>query len=94
MRTLTATAALPLVLVASTGGASVPERHKGARIAWVRGVAAERCVGLAGLEEDVKSRLGYDRPYWCQSSPLKVSWSGQRLVFAQSSCFETATVMS
>lgn len=34
--------------------------RKGARITWVRGIEAERCVGRAGLEEDVKSRLGYD----------------------------------
>ena len=37
-----------------------PQAHKGARITWVRGIDAERCVGRAGLEEDVKARLGYD----------------------------------
>lgn len=33
---------------------------RGARIAWVRGIDAEKCVGRIGLEEDVKGRLGYD----------------------------------
>ncbi len=34
--------------------------RKGARIVWVRGIDAEKCVGKTGLEEDVKARLGYD----------------------------------
>lgn len=34
--------------------------RKGARITWVRGIDAEKCVGRTGLEEDVKARLGYD----------------------------------
>ena len=51
---------LVVVLVASIATAAPPARRRGARIAWVRGVAADRCVGLGGLEEDVKLRLGYD----------------------------------
>jgi hypothetical protein len=35
-------------------------RRKGARIVWVRGALADRCVGQIGLEEDLKRRLGYD----------------------------------
>src|SRR5688500_15699138 len=34
--------------------------RKGARLTWVGGIGAERCVGARGLEEDVKARLGYD----------------------------------
>lgn len=34
--------------------------RKGLRITWARGTGAERCVGALGLQEDVKSRLGYD----------------------------------
>lgn len=40
--------------------AAGPLRRVGARITWVRGVGAESCVGLLGLEEDIKARLGYD----------------------------------
>ena len=32
----------------------------GTRLTWARGAGAERCVGLLGLQEDVKARLGYD----------------------------------
>ncbi|MBS2014299.1 MAG: hypothetical protein JST00_15540 [Deltaproteobacteria bacterium] len=42
----------------TTRGEAAP--RKGARLAWVRGIDAERCVGRIGLEEDVKARLGYD----------------------------------
>jgi hypothetical protein len=52
--------ALALVLCSSLAVAAAPVRRKGARLSWVRGIEAERCVGLVGLEEDVKSRLGYD----------------------------------
>ena len=38
-----------------------PQAHKGARITWVRGIDAERCVGRAGLEEDVKATGRYWR---------------------------------
>ena len=43
---------------ASTSAASGTRR--GARIVWARGPTAERCVGVLGLQEDVKARLGYD----------------------------------
>lgn len=41
-------------------GESHAAPKKGARLAWVRGIDAEKCVGRIGLEEDVKGRLGYD----------------------------------
>lgn len=37
-----------------------PSEHKGARLAWVRGIGADRCVGQIALEDDVKARLHYD----------------------------------
>lgn len=47
------------VLRAGVVEAAPPER-KGARIAWVRGIGADRCVGRIALEDDVKARLHYD----------------------------------
>jgi len=52
--------AVALLLVATVVSAAPPARRKGARLVWARGALAERCVGQLGLEEDVKSRLGYD----------------------------------
>jgi hypothetical protein len=54
-----------LVLCASAallvaGRATAQPARKGARVTWVRGIGAERCIGRLGLEEDVKARLGYD----------------------------------
>jgi hypothetical protein len=49
--------ALALCLV-STAARSAPRR--GARLEWARGRGARACVGAAGLEEDVKARLGWD----------------------------------
>lgn len=45
-------------LTISAGAEAAP--RKGLRITWARGTGAERCVGALGLQEDVKSRLGYD----------------------------------
>ena len=44
---------------AGVADAAPPER-KGARLAWVRGIGADRCVGWIALEDDVKARLHYD----------------------------------
>jgi hypothetical protein len=40
--------------------ASAENATRGAKLTWVRGASADRCVGALGLEEDVKARLGYD----------------------------------
>lgn len=42
-----------------TGGAHAGGR-RGAGLRWARGDAAEGCVGVLGLAEDVKRRLGWD----------------------------------
>lgn len=52
-------AALAAASSAHVGSAEAAPR-KGARLAWVRGIDADKCVGRIGLEEDVKGRLGYD----------------------------------
>ena len=51
--------ALVVVVLASTHVAGATPR-RGARLVWARGAGAEGCVGVTGLTEDVKARLGYD----------------------------------
>ncbi len=58
MRASVVAAALAILLGAAHAQAESPRR--GARLTWARGAGAERCVGLLGLQEDVKARLGYD----------------------------------
>lgn len=58
MRTSAVAAAFALLLGVAHARADPPRR--GARLTWARGAGAERCVGLLGLQEDVKARLGYD----------------------------------
>ncbi len=41
-------------------GSAHARTTRGARLVWARGAGADSCVGAAGLEEDVKRRLGYD----------------------------------
>ncbi len=66
-----ATAIAIAIMLAAPGARAGPAR-KGARIAWVRGIDAEGCVGRIGLEEDVKARLGWD-PF---SLPVELSIEG------------------
>lgn len=58
MRAFVIAPALAFLLGAAHAHAASPRR--GARLTWARGAGAERCVGLLGLQEDVKARLGYD----------------------------------
>ncbi len=58
MRASAVAAAFALLLGVTHARADAPRR--GARLTWARGAGAERCVGLLGLQEDVKARLGYD----------------------------------
>ncbi|MCW5838025.1 MAG: hypothetical protein KIS78_36885 [Labilithrix sp.] len=51
--------ALSLALVLGASTASTAPR-RGARLVWARGDGADTCVGVAGLTEDVKARLGWD----------------------------------
>jgi hypothetical protein len=58
-----------IALVAPAAHAETTQNRKGARLSWVRGIGAERCVGTIGLEEDVKTRLGYS-PFALKSELL------------------------
>ena len=66
---------LVLALVASSEDAFAAGR-RGARLVWARGTGAEGCVGIAGLTEDVKSRLGYDA--FALTSELEIEGIAQR----------------
>ncbi|MBX3217965.1 MAG: hypothetical protein KF850_38520 [Labilithrix sp.] len=68
-RALPFACSLALVLWASIAS---PAPRRGARLAWARGDGADTCVGVAGLTEDVKARLGWD-PF---ALPLEVEIEG------------------
>ncbi len=65
---------LVAALASSHGALASPRR--GARLVWARGTGAEGCVGIAGLTEDVKARLGYDA--FALASDLEIEGTAQR----------------
>lgn len=66
---------LVLATLASSHGALASPR-RGARLVWARGAGAEGCVGVAGLTEDVKARLGYDA--FVLPAELEIEGTAQR----------------
>jgi hypothetical protein len=67
--------AIVVAILASSHGALASPR-RGARLVWARGTGAEGCVGIAGLTEDVKSRLGYDA--FTLASELEIEGTAQQ----------------